>query len=106
MYSLKQAAKSWYDELTRLTISKANFVQSSADPCLYIKKGNEWCFLIVYVDDMIIATKTNEIIDKVKADINSIFKIQDLGDVKFYLGIEVIRDEDEYIICVNPITYR
>jgi len=49
---------------------------------MFIKTEDRWCILIVYniVDNMIIAIKSNEVIDKVKADITAVFEIQDLGE--------------------------
>lgn len=97
LYGLKQEAKSWYDELNK-TLIEANFAQSNADPCLYITSNNEWCFLVVYVDDIIIATRTNGVIDKIKDNISSNFQIQDLGNIKLYLGIEVINQRSTRVL--------
>lgn len=101
IYGLKQAAKSWHDELHNILI-KVNFTQGNTDPCLYIKRDREveWCFLIVYVDDMVVAAKTNEIIDKLIETIGSVFEVKDLGDIKLYLDIEITKDDDGiYNLC-------
>lgn len=49
---------------------------------------------MVYVDDIIIATKNLNAIHKVKNMISSEFEIKDLNEVKQYLGIEITRDKN------------
>ncbi len=36
------------------------FTQSVADPCIYVRDENSLSIVAVYVDDLIIATKTDE----------------------------------------------
>ena len=55
LYGLKQAARDW-NKLCKASLVKWGFVQSLADPCLFInneKKIN----LLVYVDDIFVATR-------------------------------------------------
>lgn len=104
LYGLKQAAKSWNDAIHDLLLS-LNFQQSKADICFYKKKFNEeWCFLLIYVDDFVVVAKSKEIVNKVKEEISARYEIQDLGEIKYYLGIEVSRDSDG-IFNVNQENY-
>lgn len=55
LYGLKQAARSWnhklHDELVR-----HGFEKYVADTCLYRKqRGSYWCYVLDYVDDLIVA---------------------------------------------------
>lgn len=96
LYGLKQAARAWNDAIHSVLIA-AKFEQNQADPCLYARKyNNEWCYLLIYVDDMIVAAESMGVIDGVKDAIGTHFDLEDLGDIKFYLGIEVTKSSDGY----------
>ena len=57
IYGLKQAAKVWNEQVDDL-LKKDGFRQSQTDSCLYIKNnGGEQIYFIVYVDDILIASK-------------------------------------------------
>lgn len=45
----------------------------------------------IYVDDIIIARNNIASINQLKYTLNDKLKIKDLGDLKFFLGIEVAR---------------
>ncbi|XP_019052041.1 PREDICTED: uncharacterized protein LOC109114197 [Nelumbo nucifera] len=45
--------------------------------------------LLVYVDDIILGGNSSETCAEFKAYLNSCFKIKDLGNLKYFLGIEV-----------------
>jgi hypothetical protein len=93
LYGLKQAAKVWNDTLTR-ELSQMGFKQSEADKCIFVLSDqNDLCYLLVHVDDMLIASSNKNLIEKCANSIGKCFKIKDLGMVKHYLGIDVSRDE-------------
>lgn len=100
LYGFKPAAKSWNDAIHTVLID-AGFQQSKADQCLYSRKKNgEWAFLLIYVDDIIIVTKSIDSVNDIMNSIASKFALDDLGDIKFYLGMEVTRDVNHnYYIC-------
>lgn len=99
LYGLKQAARSWNQALHKILVA-SGFYQSKSDPCLYITENdNIKTYIIVYVDDMSILSKSKENINKTKEILASKFKIQDLGPIKYYLGLQVTRDKGgNYII--------
>lgn len=47
-------------------------------------------YLGLYVDDMLIATKHISDLETVKSQLNSKFKMKDLGPVKKFLNIEIV----------------
>lgn len=66
------------------------FPQSKADPCLHSKCIDAECmYLLLYVDDLIIANKRNKEIAKLTVILNQHFETKDLGDVTYYLGINI-----------------
>jgi hypothetical protein len=48
-------------------------------------------YLLLYVDDMLIAAKDKSEIAKLKAQLNLEFEMKDLGAAKKILGVEIIR---------------
>jgi len=45
--------------------------------------------LLLYVDDMLIASKSRSAIDKLKKDLSFEFEMKDLGEAKKVLGMEL-----------------
>ncbi|XP_031281549.1 uncharacterized protein LOC116140053 [Pistacia vera] len=66
------------------------YTQSSSDHSLFFKHYNDSITaLLVYVNDVILAGNNLQEIDHVKAYLDAAFKIKDLHDLKFFLGLEV-----------------
>lgn len=67
-------------------------MQSNSDHTLFVKKdGDQITCLVIYVDDMVIFGNNAEEINKLKAQLFREFEIKDLGNLKYFLGIEVLR---------------
>ena len=54
--------------------------------------GREYIYLLLYVDDMLITSKSKSAIDKLKKDLSSEFEMKTLGEAKKVLGMEIERD--------------
>jgi len=46
--------------------------------------------LLVYVDDIILARDSLQKIERIKNLLNEFFNIKDLGELKYFLGLEVV----------------
>jgi Reverse transcriptase (RNA-dependent DNA polymerase) len=104
IYVLKQAALAWYERLKKAFLGM-DFKSSDADPCLYWKDVNgSPAFLIVHVDDCILIG-TSECLRNVKQSISDLFEVSDIGSIKFFLGIELIRDVDAGRIWIGQRQY-
>ncbi|KAL2631114.1 hypothetical protein R1flu_015800 [Riccia fluitans] len=72
------------------------FTRSVEDPCVYLKRVSNEVFglviLMLYVDDMLIATKDKLEVEKVKTQLSVEFSMKDLGLAKCILGMEIHRD--------------
>ncbi|GJR46742.1 retrovirus-related pol polyprotein from transposon TNT 1-94 [Tanacetum coccineum] len=63
LYRLKQAPRAWYDMLSSFLISQ-DFSKGSVDPTLFIRRdGKELLLVQIYVDDIIFAASTPELLD-------------------------------------------
>lgn len=97
LYGLKQGQRVWNKKFEE-AMAKLGFncTQQRADTCIYVKKGinGELTILLVYVDDVILASDTPSSAKTVKRDLMAEFDIRDLGDLKFFLGVHVERTPD------------
>lgn len=104
LYGLKQAAKVWNEKLHR-TIISLGFKQSTSDPCLYSKQTkNEVQYMIVYVDDILIASSNTQEICETASGLERKFELTQLGELEHYLGINVQKDS-EGIYSINQEQY-
>ena len=55
--------------------------------------SGEYIYLLLYVDDMLIAFKSRSAINKLKKDLSSEFEMKDLGEVKKVLCMEIKQDQ-------------
>ncbi|XP_047252249.1 uncharacterized mitochondrial protein AtMg00810-like [Capsicum annuum] len=53
-------------------------------------QGNNTVIVLVYVDDLLITGSSESFINATKIKLHQQFKMKDLGDLKYFLGIEVL----------------
>ncbi|CAM8969964.1 unnamed protein product [Rhodiola kirilowii] len=91
LYGLKQASRQWNHELSSFLVS-LGYKQSINDYSLFTKaKGSTFTVLLVYVDDIILTGDDQEEMNVVKQALHDKFTIKDLGEARYFLGIEICR---------------
>ncbi|XP_031096867.1 uncharacterized protein LOC116001110 [Ipomoea triloba] len=81
------------------------FNQSKADPSLFTKGyGSEFLALLIYVDDILVASPNLSLIQELKTHLDNAFKIKDLGTLGFFLGIEAHLDSSGLNLCQRKYT--
>jgi hypothetical protein len=91
LYGLKQAPRAWHDKIVEYFVT-IGFRMSDADHSLYVHKSDEGIMVItIYVDDLIVGGDNEKKVEHVKRLLKQKFDMKDLGELKFFLGIEVIR---------------
>uniref|UniRef100_A0ACD5ZUM4 Uncharacterized protein n=1 Tax=Avena sativa TaxID=4498 RepID=A0ACD5ZUM4_AVESA len=96
---LKQSPRQWYKSFDSFMISHG-FERSKYDSCVYIKfVDGSPIYLLLYVDDMLIAAKGMKEITTLKAHLSSEFGMKDLGAAKKILGMEITRDRKSVSQC-------
>jgi hypothetical protein len=91
LYGLKQAPRAWSDKIGQYLVT-SGFQTSNANFSLYVKKTNHGIVVIViYVDDLIITGDNNVDISDLKKLLKQKFEMKDLGELRYFLGIEVIQ---------------
>ena len=98
LYGLKQASRQWNLKLTEALVT-AGYSQSSHDHSLFTKRvGGDIAAVLIYVDDLLITGNSSVLIQDLKATLHSNFKMKDLGDLKYFLGIEVLRSKNGIVL--------
>ena len=105
LYGLKQAPRAWHKRLSE-ELNSLGFTASSADAGLYTKLDVEagGVFVIVYVDDMLIAADSMKAVDAFKATITAAFDAHDLGEAAHFLGMAITRDRRARTIKLDQKT--
>ena len=89
LYGLKQAPRAWFEKLAH-TLHQLKFVSSKCDPSLFIRNVNGCCmYVLIYVDDIIITGSSSAKIKQLISDLSKAFALKELGDLNYFLGIEV-----------------
>jgi hypothetical protein len=89
LYGLKQAPRAWYSRLSS-KLHDLGFIPSKADTSLFLyQKSGIIMFVLIYVDDIIVTSSSPRAIPALLQDLNKNFAIKDLGDLHFFMGMEV-----------------
>ncbi|KAE8705448.1 Phosphoglucomutase [Hibiscus syriacus] len=94
-----ESPRAWFDRFAK-AMTQNGFKQSQADHTLFIKitLSGKITLLIIYVDDMIITGSDIKEIEKLKINLAKEFETKDLGSMRYFLGMEIARFEEELII--------
>lgn len=103
LYGLKQSPRAWFGRFA-LAMKKFGYKQSNSDHTLFLKhRKGKVTALIIYVDDMIITGDDDDEIVQLKKYLATEFEIKELGDLKYFLDIEVARSDQG--ICLSQRKY-
>ena len=101
LYGLKQAPRAWYSRLS-MKLCDLGFQPSKADTSLFFyNKGNIVIFVLIYVDDIIVASSTEDATNALLRDLKQEFALKDFGDLHYFLGIEVNKLSDGILVTQN-----
>ncbi|GKA49539.1 retrovirus-related pol polyprotein from transposon TNT 1-94 [Tanacetum coccineum] len=94
LYGLKQAPRAWFHRLSSFLLAHG-FVCSRADTSLFVfTKDSCIMYLLVYVDDLILTGNNESLLTSFTTRLNQEFAIKDLGDLSYFLGLEVSYTND------------
>lgn len=98
IYSLKQAHRAWYSRLSN-KLQQPGFLPSKSDTSLFIyNKSGVTIFVLIYVDDIIVTSSSTQAVSALLKDLREGFALKDLGDLHFFLGIEVSNTSDGILL--------
>lgn len=94
IYGLKQVSRVWHHTLSQ-TLLSLGFNTGKLGPLpiyKHLKLHNN--IILAYVDDLLIASSNLDVLSSLKKDLHNVFKIRDLGEVKYFQGLEFSRTTD------------
>ncbi|GJY23306.1 uncharacterized mitochondrial protein-like protein [Tanacetum coccineum] len=94
LYGLTQAPQAWNVKLDN-TLKEMGFQQCMQEKAVYKAVTNgEFIIVAVYVDDLFVTGTSLDCINEFKRRMASQFEMSDLGELTYYLGIEVSQGKD------------
>ncbi|RVW21180.1 Retrovirus-related Pol polyprotein from transposon TNT 1-94 [Vitis vinifera] len=82
-----QQENSESNDSKQLVITSFGFKENTVDQCIYLKfSGSKFIILVLYVDDILIASSDVGLLHETKRFLSSKFDMKDLGDASFVLG--------------------
>jgi hypothetical protein len=94
LYGLCQASHSWYNRIDTF-LTNLGLTRSNEDPNLYYSICNGlYTIILFYVDDIVITRDDETHISNLKNQMMTSFKMIDLGDTNYYLGVEIPQTSD------------
>jgi Reverse transcriptase (RNA-dependent DNA polymerase) len=98
LYGLKQSPRDWFDRF-RKTMVDMVYQQINADHTVFYRQhGGHTIILAVYVDDMFVTGNDEKEIAQLNVRLDKEFEVKDLGQLKYFLGIEVVCGAEEIVL--------
>lgn len=105
IYGLKQSGRKWFERFEK-SLKKLGFAKSSSDPSLYIHtRGTSSVILLVYVDDILMASNSEHLLRVIKQLLTSEFEMTEMGEPSYLLGVQIKRDKIKGILTLNQAKY-
>jgi hypothetical protein len=74
--------------------------------CIYVKfKGKDFTILVLYVDDVLLASSDKNMLYEIKSFLSSNFDMKNLGDASYVLGNEIHRDRTKCVLGLSQKSY-
>jgi hypothetical protein len=105
LYGLKQASRQWYIKFDEV-IRSFSFTENKVYNCIYVKfKGKDFTILVLYVDDVLLASSDKNMLYEIKSFLSSNFDMKNLGDASYVLGNEIHRDRTKGVLGLSQKSY-
>ena len=103
LYGLKQSGRNWNKVLDEYLINDG-FVRNPVDHCVYRKQiGDDLMVVVVWVDDLLLASNSTNMINQFKENMKCKFRMKDLGKISYFLGIDF--KQESGVIKMNQSRY-
>lgn len=103
IYGLKQASRQWYLKFNEVRMT-FGFKENTVDQCIYLKvSGSKFLFLVLYVDDILLASSDLGLLHDTKAFLIRNFEMKDMGEANYVIGIEIHRDISRGILGLSQM---
>jgi hypothetical protein len=104
LYCLRQAPRAWFNRFVEHALS-IGFKQTRTDNSLFVYKcGNAMAYLLLYIDNMILAASSTDLLQHFVHNLKTAFAIKDLGPVSYFLSIEVRLNREGFMLSQSSYT--
>lgn len=91
LYGLKQAPRQWNLKFTKCLLQEG-FTQSKSNYSLFTKYTQlGFIGVLVYIGDIIIVSKSKQLIEQFKKSLSSHFILRDLGKLQYFFGLKIAK---------------
>ena len=103
LYGLRRSPILWQMKFTGV-LRNMGFSEVLQEPCV-VRRGGVVCFF--YVDDIVFAyrKKDAEVVANAIAQMRNHFKLNELGELKWFLGIHIFRDRPKRSLWLSQQSY-
>ena len=107
LYGLRGSSTAWYRTFVRALIAAPLFyVQSQFDQCVFYRSdGLNFLIILLFVDDMLIFTNALYLKDQLVARCNQLFAVDDRGEARWFLAIQIERNIAEGYVDLSQEQY-
>ena len=104
LYGLKQASRQQQLHLTKI-LETIGFIALKIDNSIFIHK-NKPIVLATHVDDILVFAKDLELVNSLYKDLTSSkLEVSNLGEIKEFLGVEIIRDRSKKSLIITQKSF-
>jgi len=105
LYGLKISPKRWNKKFAEVA-KELGLKNDFHEPCLFTwREKGELAFIVLYVDDLLIASNNQIILNKIKTKLNERFQMKDLGEPDVFLGMKIVRDKKNRVTKISQTEY-
>jgi hypothetical protein len=103
LYGLRRSPQLW-QRLLSSTLTDLGLTCVPEEPCLFV---NQWLIIFFYVDDIVIMYRDldHDRADDFRQKLTGKFKMRDLGELRWFLGIRITRDREQRKIWLSQDSY-
>ena len=105
LYGLRQAGRAWYKKIDT-ALHDLGLKPTMCDNCVYVlREASTTVYVLLYVDDLLLASDDLSRLQSIKNELSQRFKMKDLGEAHFILGLQIHRDRARRRLCVSQSQY-
>lgn len=98
LYGLKQAPHAWYNRFAAYMLT-LGFVEAKLDTSLFVYcHGTDLIYLLLYVDDIVLAAPSSDLLCCTIQALQLEFSMKDLGELHHFLGMHVQRCGNDLLL--------
>lgn len=93
LYGLKQSPQAWFLKLSSCLLNLGFFASKSDTSMFIYRDSSSIVVFLIYVDDILVTGNDFKLIQHFISSLGSLFMVKDIGDLSYFLGIQVARDD-------------